>query len=472
MTRQHGAVPQFAGLLGGLLILAAGCAHDRAAGPATAANTRQAHWLTHVLPVVPRGEIKPDLTLVAHHVPPPTTAIPDGTIYHELAANEAQCLAVRNSTVGNLLANERRAAGVSSGCACRGSERADSLRLHLLSFAEMEARNDSALAALELYYRLALSENQVDAATQSLNEVHQTRKATADLIQRGIRPPAETGVLDRQTLELAQQRLDATIGRSQANWALRSLIGVETCEPDWRIWPNTSLTVDPSPLDVQAAVLVALNERPELGLLRLLECELDVETLPVARGVLSRANGLIGFQAPPGCCFVLASLKCYLDKFQNDPCEAELRRRQLNQYRARREAEIASEVQQHAATAEQRLQQVLYARDRAASSASHVGQLVEQQKTGGATYAEVAEARLQAIKARNELVSRVVDWHLAMVRFRHSQGTLSAECGYHATMRCWVVPPNELLPTAPANVPQPTPATAAGTTPGAVPRPT
>lgn len=439
MTRQHGATSPRLAWLWALTLLSAGCARDQVALQRAPHAGDESHWLTHRLPVVDRGHVAPDLSLVTKFTPPAYPPEPTPP-YHALTEAEAQCLAASNSTLGNLLATERRTAGATSGCACRGSERAETLRLHLLSFAEIEARNDSAFAALELYYRLALAENQIDTLGKSRHELAETKNDVAELVRRGVSPPADVGGLDRQELKLADKNVDAEIARGQLNENLRSLIGVTSREPTWRVWPTSPLTIDPTPLDVEMAVVTALNERPELGMLRLLEAELDQETLPVARAALSRADALLGFTAPPGCFAAINTLRCVIERCKNDPCEVENRRYQINQYRARREGEVAAEVRAAAATVQQRLDQVLFARGRLASFDENVEQLTSQQATGGATFIQVSTARLERAEAEAELMSRVIDWHLAVVRFHHTQGVLAAQCGYHATYRCWLVP--------------------------------
>ena len=209
--------------------------------------------------------------------------------YYELDEITCQCRAVANSTTGNLLDAERESLRRKAG---KHVSSADTMRLDILGTAALEARNESASQALQIYYGLAEGEARLDLETWLCGE----SELLADLDRarqmrdRGMQIPFDDSEFQRQLNSLRLSRIDLELLIATGNHELRQRLGLSAVDRRVRIWPVVDLRVVVAPLDAEVAVQEGLALRPELGLLWRIANNLDHSTLMVAREMLSSVN--------------------------------------------------------------------------------------------------------------------------------------------------------------------------------------
>lgn len=421
----------FVGLIILSQLMAAGCA-ARGKAPVQHQVSMRTVSTTERLPLVERGAITADLAMLAGLKPaPPVFGVED---YRGLTPTEAQCGAASASTIGNLVSSERRAIAAAAAERHHGADEATRLQLHLLSFVAVEARNQSAADALQAYYNLALAEHGRDTIEHLLAEQNRARDLGEQARTRGVQISTDLTELDRQLLDTQQQLAELEINTGELNAALRELLAISPREGYWKFWPETPLTVQPQAIDSNLAVATALENRPELGLLRVLIANLNEETLPVARAAVGRADSLLGASASAAkpCFPCLAALLLA----HSADAEVEARRAQLCDYLGRREAAVAAEVQRAITKLDVRLDQVLLARSTVSSWERRLELVRQQQQTGNATFLDISLAEQRLLEARQQVIQRTVEWHLAMVELKDAQGILAGECGYYPSYEC------------------------------------
>jgi len=415
-----------AGLAGLLLaaVLAPGCAQrNHGRGGASA--------IEKGLAAAPRGTLEPDVRTVggfvevdaalhARHAP--------AAAYHTLDPNQCQCLAVSGSSLANLFDRERCVVQASAD-GCRGRlDHGDCVQLDVLNTAAQEARNRSAADALEHYYHLAEYETKLDLVAGGVTDTDGLLADIGRMRQQGMLIPLDETQFARERITLVDQRVQLEAGIERVNGQLWPMLGIERPSPAARIWPATDLVVDTRPIDVEAAVQEAMAGRPELAMLRRLRSSLDTDSLPAAREAMSQVNALLGNQSEPPCLLSPLGLRTALAKRQAAERELEQRRCQLAEYQRLREQQIADQVRQAAANVETRLRQIALAKEVDAQWDARIEYLSGRSTTGGATFAEVAVARLNSQKANADLIGHVAEWKIALVRLKEAQGLLAAEC--------------------------------------------
>jgi len=419
-----------AGLAGLLLaaMLASGCAqrnHDR--GPCSTARGD----LGSGLAAAPRGRLEADVRAVggfgevdaaldARHLAPAT--------YHPLDPNQCQCLAASASSLANLFDSERCVVQASAGAGRRRLDHGACLQLDVLRTAAQEARNRSAADALEHYYHIAESEARIDLVDGGVAALDDLLADVARMRQQGLQIPLDETQFARERITLIDQRVQLEAGIARLNGQLWQMLDVDRPSPVARIWPATDLTVDTRPIDVEAAVQEALALRPELAMLRRLRSSLDTDSLAAARQALSHVDALLGSQPKIPCLLSPFGLRTALAKRQAAVGELSQRRRQLGEYQREREEQIADQVRQAAANVETKLRQIALAQEAAEQWDARVAGLQGRATTGGATFAEVAVARLNRQRTQADLVGHVAAWKIALVRLKEAQGLLAAEC--------------------------------------------
>jgi outer membrane protein TolC len=112
-----------------------------------------------------------------------------------------------------------------------------------------------------------------------------------------------------------------------------------------------------------------------------------------------------------------------------DRAEVAERRRQLQEYHAHRQREVAEDVRQAAQSVRAQMEVIALTRRRVDSWHARVQEVEEKKTKGVDSYAEVTEARLEWRRARRELVRETVNLQRAWVRLRQAQGVLPLLCG-------------------------------------------
>jgi hypothetical protein len=407
-----------------LLLAAAGCAatgvecRDGPAAPAEAP-----------LPPAARTALEPMIlsgAMPAADLPP----LPGPTAYRSLTPHDCRCRAVRNAPVAGTLDAERRKLEESSHpqCSHLPSERARALRREMLLYTALEIRNRAAGQALEWYHDLAGAEAKAELLAGGLAEAREVRAQAEDLLRRGLRLPVDVEVLRRQVIDARLEQALTEVTLVQLNGRLRGLVAPDLA-PTERLWPDLTAPAEAHvPDDVEAAVAVGLAYRPELLLVRAVLDHLDRATLAEARLLLQSINAMLGAEEPGSSCkclSVLARLLCLSPSRQD---EVEAARKQLQDYLAQREREVADEVRVAVTEARGRLPVVVLARERAHRWEIKVDDLKEKSERGMTVFAELATARQDWLKARGEVVKEWVAWQVAAVKVGLAQGVLPLGC--------------------------------------------
>lgn len=421
----------------GLLLLGGGCASSRCNKTCCSPGQSSPPNPTIGLAEVERGRITADLTAIKQLESlaiAPSDDVHGDEPYRALGPADCQCFAVAASAGGNRIAAERAASCAQNSAKPKRTARLTRLRMQLLSMAEIAARDLSSAQALEYYYKLAAAEHGREIFAKSLRELSDAQVNLSELQARGLQGISNDGSLQRQRFDLASQLGQVELDRRELNENLRNKLGVPLHEPWWSIWPNTPLAVDATAIDVDSAVAIGLETRAELRLLRLVLCNLDTETLSVARTVLSQANGLLGLEPPALCrCCCLCLLNGPLRGDCSEEMEVAARRAQVAQQLAEQEATVASQVRLAVRTIETRLEQVVLARQELASWTARLQAVESKATTGESTFLEITQTRVRKLEAEHKLIRQVVAWQLAHVQLKKAQGVLSQECGYGPT---------------------------------------
>jgi hypothetical protein len=372
------------------------------------------------LPVVSRGTVEANL-LSLPELPQEGGAAKPAPEYRALTAAQAQCLAA-SSAIGARLQNAEL--GISPGPRNRGV----SLRQAVLGYTAQEVRNRSAGSALELYYHLAEAEGKADLLGQGIPQLEKAVRETREMTAQKLKPPVALDVWTRQLLTAQTDQVQADMTINQLNGELRRMLGLSACGDQWRIWNPEPYDVTDSSIDVDAAVAEGLARRPELLLLRTLSQQLDPASLPAARDMLRSVYPLLGGSVQPGTLSML-KIVAALQQHAGDLSEVEVRRGQLSQYLAEREAAVADEIRQAAAAVGYHANLVALAWAREKSWEEKLRDVESRQKQGLAPSAEVTSTTLDVLKSRSEVIQEVMGWHIARVKLKQAQGLLASECG-------------------------------------------
>jgi hypothetical protein len=351
--------------------------------------------------------------------------------FRGLGDSACQALAARSVGAANLLDDENRLSGTRDGCETPATRTRRAVR----HYTALELRNQAAGAALERLFQLADAEARSALLRDSLpildDQIARAEKAKA----AGLRYPLDAADLGRQRSQVISQLAQADAGVALLNLDLRRRLGLPDGPAAERLWPTGDFGIDPQPVDADAAVRVALAERPELRGWRALDAGLNPDTLEAVRDQLRGVSPLVGAAAagelPCGARLLLALGKCLGHKPPPDPstlAELEVRRKQLADLIADRERAVADETRAAAVGVNAQLKKVALARDRVDSWKAKWDEAVKQReaKIPGAELAE-AQVRLEWLRARAEVVAEVMAWHQARVRLRAAQGRLAPE---------------------------------------------
>jgi hypothetical protein len=383
------------------------------------------------LPFAAPGNAEPDATALpsagADTLPSIAAARPG---YRLLREADAQCLAARNASSANLLDKERaQMTSAHPAPKCKSifdhSSRGWQLRRTILYYAALDDRNRSAGQALALFFKAAELEVQIKLLESSRDELASSRRKTEELSAKGFHLPGDPGALKRQMLDVEADLTRARAGLVDVNGRLKGLIGAADCDGDL-FWPAIEVAVTFDGVDVHAAIELALAHRPELLLLREMNCGLDKETLPVVREYLHSISGLLASTGGPTKC--LTSTLVALKGLLVGDGERETRQNQIAALLAERERAVADDVRRAVADLHAKARLVALSRQRVVLADEHRRDEEQKAAKAGGTFLEVTSARLEWLKARNQLTVDVMAWHTARVKVREAQGVLPLEC--------------------------------------------
>jgi hypothetical protein len=361
----------------------------------------------------------------------PSLASFDQSQYEELAGQykaitdaDAQCTAAANSPLANLVVTERDMIDVNESKRRGKPSRASQLQYDLLGFREVDERNKTAALAMEMFYRLSEAESGRDSLARSFTETGQLLESLKDLKDRGLEIPQELSTLERQNLELNDQRQELDQALGQLNAQLGRMLGMDVND-ETPIWPEWDWTVT-APPDANVVIAQAIAHRADLGALDYLIRNLDDDTLSSARTALQRIEATMGAPlAGTGGGLLNNCFGC-----SSTDREVDTRRMQLVKARVELEREIVSTVRDRSQTLLARLRQVTVAAEQRISWQNELVRLRRKVELGEANRFKVGEAQLEFIAAERDLVRALVAWKVAEMKLKEAAGLLALECGF------------------------------------------
>lgn len=365
-----------------------------------------------------RRELVPDFT----QLPDTKDARePSSSTLMNLTEDEAQCSAAANSSLANLLDREATAISQTQSrhLAATATTIAEILRLEA-----GDQRNRSAASALKLLLRLGEAEMGATTLSQSLVEVQALHDDVQAMLANQLLSPISRGDVESQRLDLEYRQIENEQTITRLNNDLSQLLRVELA-PGTRWWPDVSLVVSSELPDRDLAVQTALHHRADLLALRAATNAGD----PTATATLLRSvNPALGI-SKLGCC-------CLLLQFAGPSCcEADSRDGQVRQLLKEREEAATRETLAAIDLIEQRLALIQVTRQRSEIVNSNVVGAEKQAAIAPEATIKVRQAKLEVLKVRQALLHDVIEWRLAQVQLRETQGILAVECGFSPECR-------------------------------------
>lgn len=406
-----------------MVLVAAGCHHTPSApvAPRPAAPTAApvAAELPPTKPTVPVLDGK-ELPRVA----PRTADAPAGLAFRQLTESDCLLRAAANASTANLLDDENRVPPAGKDC----DRAADDLRRTLRYHTALETRNRAAADALERFFQLLDVEVRTDLLRKAFPVIDDLHARAEKAKAAGVRFPFEPADLVAQRSQLVTQLEQAEYASRLLNLDLKRRLGLPYPPEAERLWPAGEFAIDPTPTDVEAAVEVALADRPELRGLRALYHGLSPATLPDVRDFLRAGSPLLGQSRPPLPTRLLLRILDRQPPAPTIPAELEVRRKQLHDLIGERERQVADETRAAALGLNNQAVRAVLARERLLGWEAKLAEAVKKRDANqpGAEFQE-PQVRTEWLKARAEVAAEVAAWHQARVRLKAAQGRFAWE---------------------------------------------
>ena len=368
-----------------------------------------------VLPVVERKLIPPDVSKLADIAPVVISAA--GEPYHRLTADECQSLACCHSSIANLI--DVTAQGSPRHAITTAKAAVENLRQMTARYLSLEARNRTAGAALDLYYRLQEAELLADVLTKSRAEVDAVVLATDTLRVNGFKAGPEFLTLRKQQIELRTDHVRLQAGIRKLNTELKSLLTLEMTPG--LLLPVDVIQVPVEPLSAAQAVQTGLRTRADLQLLRNLLACLNPSTADAIRHTLA------GLVPPLGAIAVVSNtvapgLHTVFPGFTN--ANENGVRTQLQTLLVNREKEVAKDITASVEEWNSQRELVTLVSQQVKIERGHLEELQIKQRNGLPVEAELSKARLDMLKAESDQIRDAIKWKLADVKTRQLMGLL------------------------------------------------
>ncbi len=380
-----------------------------------------------VPPEVPRGRVEAQIQFLPSAPPNVATAATDPfppATYRAMTAAEVRLLAATHAPGARL--HDLEATGRPNHSTFpTPSTPAGQLRRAILIQTAREMQNRAAGAALEAFYRLAHAEGQSDLLDETIAQLDRAITDTREMLGQQLKPPVDVEVWLRQLHQSQGDRLKVQLTIDELNSQLRRMLGLTACRERERLWNPEDYSVSDEAIDPDAAIQLALRERPDLILLRTILASLSPQTLPLIREQLRAAYPLLGEKRSGGLELLLAPRGAAPS---TRGAEVELRRRQLFDWLTQREAAVVEEVRQAVAAMRYhgRVTALAWQRERSYRQALQDAQIRRQQ--GLASFAELTQKHLDWLKARSDVMQETIAWYIARVRLWQAQGQLASPC--------------------------------------------
>jgi hypothetical protein len=374
------------------------------------------------------------------HSNPITSSIAKQT-FLRLSETDCLVLAAANAPGAGLFDDDFDSSLPHRKCGRDGDDSRRELRQSIRYHAALEIRNRAIGEALERFHQLAEAEVTADLARRSFSIMDPLIAKANEAKIKNVRYPLDPADLERQRSRVATQLEQLELGSRLINLDLKRRIGLPYQPSGKRLWPAGDFTLDPTPMDQEEAAAAALADRPELRGLRSLQSGLTPETLPDVRELLGAATD----GAPKGLTSVIILIRHLKLHGGPDPetlAELEALRRQLAEYIAIRERQIADEARALALTLNSQRVHAMLARDRLRSWDEKLADAARRREANQPN-ADLLEAqvRLEWLKAKGDLAAEVAAWHRARVKLRAAMGWLVWESLGPTNPSCPALPP-------------------------------
>ena len=347
-----------------------------------------------------------------------------------LRPEDVKCFAAAAAPLANVIRSENRLTALESS---PRSAQAVSLKSQWLALRAIDERNKAAARALEIFYLLAEVEANWDLLLRGFAETDDAIANLDRLKSEGIQIAVDldSSELRRQRLGLVGSWIESETALRRLNGQLRQLIG-RTADDPLPIWPAADLGVTAETIDLESAIAVGMELRPDVELLRQLLRSVDTDTLAFVCSALRQIDGTLGLP-------VLSTRRLRGRSARTrEQEEVQVRRHQLRELLKSRQSLAAEEIRGAALDVTAALNQVALAMQTAGNRRQRVKSLEQKRGTAGAITAfDISAARMQLIDAERGLIHQVIAWRIAEVKLKEAQGLLAFECGYKLpTLRC------------------------------------
>lgn len=285
--------------------------------------------------------------------------------------------------------------------------------------------------AASTFYQLAESEGRAELMRAGLTAFDDMRAEAGKPMKRVVNgrvvdiPAPDLSGIDGQRGQMLETASQLMFLVRKLNIDLKQQTGLAGDTGD-RLYPTGEFGVDPTPLNVPAQVREAMENRPDLQLLRLAYYELNEDTLPAIRDQLRQSVGLLnaGRLIAPRCRH-RPLLATALERFGRKPCvdpalahELAVRKAQLYDLICEKEREAADQVRTACLYRDTAAELVGLARYRSEEARKKVD------AAKAAKAAPVLEFPLlfEWYKARADVIQAVMNWHQAGVKLRAATG--------------------------------------------------
>ena len=288
--------------------------------------------------------------------------------------------------------------------------------------AALEARNRSAAGGLELFYRLELAHAQREVILDSLAKVAGALEDRNRLLAQGMTIPVPLDELRQKWFDLQFRLVELDEAIERLSNELKDLLSLGPQEEPWLVWPLAEVRVDTHPIDVEAAVQIGLDQRPEVGLLRRLDSMQSSDTMRALQLSLSMVNPLLGMSCGSSA-LSCRTMALFLHSRGNESEDLATLRSLWDIYRQAREQEIAKEIRSAALEVQASLKKIIVANERLRYWEDRIGQ-IKAREAGGAmamSPLEQTQAELRRLEALAALWKSIADWQIAVAHLRREQ---------------------------------------------------
>ena len=373
----------------------------------------------------------PDLVqLVSVEAEPIPLPSPDQT-FQVLSAGNCQCMAATNAPVANMVELERHWAKVIIECDTKAVRENYCLDRDLLSLHANGVRNESAALALKAFYQLAGLEAKQHFLQLAIEETEQSKERIENLRKKGVKLPegVDYGAVQSQLHDLKDTQFQLEYSRLQLNGQLQKLIDCPLNEYNF-YWPEVYWEIDLEPVDVETEVTYGLANRTDLRGLQLVLCKMRKVTLPVARAVLSYADGVIGSVEPRD------GLRHWIRCCQCNDAEVPIRCRQLSIFYTDTEHKATAEIKSAAYNVALQQERLKSTRATVETLRKRVKELTGTRDVANVAAFKISKARGDLYHTEINFIQHATELYLAKVELKRAQGVLAIECGIVPCLCC------------------------------------